>query len=174
MVHNNQRNRIGRFKALLTAFVHLMALHGEPDADYPEFIESEAVEDNGHVPGSDSKSESESEPNENPPLHRPPDRAARRRATKAMPTKAYENGAIIDGTTAFTFTPQPQSSSMSTTTTYDATFESRGRRKNVFIGLFRAASGGGNPSTRKIPHTSHMPAYAHSTVFAVRRLGAKL
>ncbi len=152
MVHNNQRNRIGRFKALLTAFVHLMALTGEPDADYPEFIDGEAVEDNGHVPGGDSESESESESNENPPLHRPPDRAARRRVTQAM----------------------PQSSSMSTTTTYDATFESNGRRKNVFIGLFRAASGGGNPSTRKIPHTSHMPAYAHSTVFAVRRLGAKL
>jgi hypothetical protein len=133
------------------------------------------VQDNGHVSEGDSEKESESESNENPPLHRPPDRAARRRATQAMLTKAYENGAIIDGTTVFTFKVQPQSSSMSTTTTYDATFEGRdGRRKNVFVGLFRAASGGGNPSTRKIPHTSHMPAYAHTTVFAVRRLGAKL
>ena len=162
MDHNKQRNRIGRFKALLTAFVHLMALHGEPDTDYPEFIDGEAVEANRSVSGSDSENESES--NENPPLHRPPDRAARRRATKAMLTKAYENGAFIDGTTVFTFTAQPQSSSMSTTTTYDATFEDRnGRKKNVFVGLFRAASGGGNPSTRKIPRTSHMLAYAHHT-----------
>ena len=97
MVHNKQRNRIGRFKALLAAFVHLMALHGEPDADYPEFIDGEAVEDNGHVSEGDSENESES--NKNPPMHRPPDRAARRRATQAMLTKAYENGAFIDGTT---------------------------------------------------------------------------
>ena len=162
MVHNNQRTRIGRFKALLAAFVHLMALHGEPDVDYPEFIDGEAVEDNGHVSEGDSENESES--NKNPPMHRPPDRAARRRATQAMLTKAYENGAFIDGTTVFTFTAQPQSSSMSTTTTYDATFEDRnGRKKNVFVGLFRAASGGGNPSTRKIPRTSHMLAYTHHT-----------
>ena len=43
---HNQRNRFGRFKALIAAFVHLMALHGEADADYPEFIDSEAVVDN--------------------------------------------------------------------------------------------------------------------------------
>ena len=162
MVHNKQRNRIGRFKALLGAFVHLMALRGEPDADYPEFIDGEAVEDNGVESRGDSENESES--NENPPLHLPPNRAARRRATQAMLTKAHENGAIIDGTTVFTFTQRPQSSSMSTTTTYDATFQSAGgRKKNVFVGLFRAASGGGNPSTRKIPQTSHMPAYAAHT-----------
>jgi hypothetical protein len=144
-----------------------MALHGEPGADYPEFIDGEAVEGNASESENDAQNESESTETPPPPLYSPPDRAARRRVTQAMFNKARENGAIIDSTTVFTFTQQPQSSAMSTTTTYDATFLGEdGRPKKVFVGLFRAASGGGNPSTRKIPHTSHMPAlyiYAHHT-----------
>jgi hypothetical protein len=82
-----------------------------------------------------------------------------------MFAKAHENDAIIDGTTVFTFTQLPQSSAMSTTTTYHATFPGKndGRPKATFVGLFRAASSAGNHSTRQIPHTSHMLAHAHLT-----------
>ena len=140
--------RFGRFNAFLATFMQLMVLPvREADAAYPEFIDGEAAENN--APESENESENESESNVNPPLQ--PSRDQRRAATRKMFTTAFENGAIIDGTTQFTFTPQPQASAQSSTTTYTATFPGPdGRPKNVFVALCRAVAGGGKAT----PHTA--------------------
>lgn len=146
--------RFGRFNAFLATFMHLMVLR-EADADYPEFIDGEAAENN--APESGNESENESESNVNPPLQ--PNRDQRRATTRNMFDTAFQNGAIIDGTTVFTFTQQPQTSTQSTTTTYNATFPGPdGRPKNVFIALFRAVSGGGNPLPTRLHTNSYIPA----------------
>ncbi len=153
--------RSGRFNAFLATFMHLMVLR-EADADYPEFIDGEAAENN--APESGNESENESESNVNPPLQ--PNRDQRRATTRNMFDTAFQNGAIIDGTTVFTFTPQPQASAQSTTTTYTATFPGPdGRPKNVFIALCRAVAGGGKATPHTASHKlilSHLCSYRHT------------
>jgi len=113
----------------------------------------------------------------NPPMQ--PSRDQRRAATRSMLTKGYQAGAIIDGTTVFTFTPQPQTSAQSTTTTYNATFPGPdGRPKNTFIAVIRAVAGGGRATPRtpshQLIHARLCSYHTYAAVFTLHRFRASL